>query len=196
VARKVSPAGALIMDYYRVPHTAGSAALKIRAPLPPPPPDLEPPSIIELSLSLQTMAAELSAEREWRDRLGSGITVIEVPAIGAFTPAQVPYIQGTWGPNDGYVWAVQRLTVGQLLASDTMQLYRGTSVADANGNQNLLQGFAGSAGAVQAWTPGRTGCVIDGNQSIIVTGTLNGGPYTLNADVIQVETWLVPYFLL
>ena len=33
-------------------------------------------------------------------------------------------------------------------------------------------------------------------QNIIITGTLTGGPYTLNADVIQVETWLVPYFLL
>jgi len=209
MARPVSTPGLLMMDYYRLPGTAGSAAAAprpiaraVRRPVPVPVPEPEsgeaaPSGItLELSLSLRSLAADLAAERKWREQLAAGIMIMEAPAIGAFTPAQVPYIQPTWGPNDGYVWAVQRLTVGQLVPSDTMQLYRGASTADAGGNQNLLQGFAGSAGAVQAWTPGRTGCVIDENQSIIVTGSLYGGPYTLNADVIQVETWLAPYFLL
>jgi len=208
MARPVSTPGLLMMDYYRLPGTAGSAASAprpvaraVRRPPPvfdePDPEEATPSGItVELSLSLRSLAADLAAERKWRDQLAAGILIMEAPAIGAFTPAQVPYIQGEWGPNDGYVWAVQRLTVGQLAPADTMQLYRGASTAATGGNQNLLQGFTGSAGAVQAWTPGRTGCVIDENQSIVVTGSLFGGPYTLNADVIQVETWLAPYFLL
>jgi len=183
-----------ITDYWRAPGTAATAAagLTLRRAAP-----AEDDGVtLELSVSLRGLAAEMAADREWRDRLAQGIMPIEVPAIGAFTAAQTPYLQGTWGPNTGYAWAVQRITAAPLLTTDYMQLYRGMSTADASGNQNLLQGFQGSAGAVQAWTPGRTGCVLAAEQNIIITGTLTGGPYTLNADVIQVETWLVPYFLL
>jgi hypothetical protein len=180
------------MDYYRPPGTAGTV---LRA-APPPAADPEPRFEVELSLSLRAVAGALERDREWRERLASAICPIEVPAIGAFLPAAAPYLQGTWGPNDGWAWAIQRLTVASLSAGDSMLVYRGASVSDANGTQNLLQGFQGSAGAVQAWTPGRSGCIIAANQNIIVSGTLTGGPYMLNADVIQIETWAVPYFLL
>ena len=185
-----SRAGALVTDYYRPPGTAGRAL----APAPSPP--AEPGFELELSLSLRAVAGQLEQDREWRETLAAAITPIPVPAIGAFLPAAAPYLQGTWGPNDGWAWAVQRLTVASLSAGDSMLVYRGASVSDANGTQNLLQGFQGSAGAVQAWTPGRTGCMIAANQNLIIAGTLTGGPYMLNADVIQIETWAVPYFLL
>ena len=185
-----SRAGALVTDYYRPPGTAGRAL----APAPSPP--AEPGFELELSLSLRAVAGQLERDREWRETLAAAITPIPVPAIGAFLPAAAPYLQGTWGPNDGWAWAVQRLTVASLSAGDSMLVYRGASVSDANGTQNLLQGFQGSAGAVQAWTPGRTGCMIAANQNLIIAGTLTGGPYMLNADVIQIETWVVPYFLL
>jgi hypothetical protein len=182
------------MDYYRAPATAGKLSVApIRSD---PGPVADPGFAIELSVSLRAMADQLDRDREFRERLAEAIQWIEVPAIGAFTPAQLPYLQGTWGPNDGWVWAIQRLTVASLATGDSMQVYRGASTADANGNQNLRQGFQGTSGAVQVWNPGRTGCMIPANQNLIISGTLTGGPYMLNADVIQIETWAVPYFLL
>jgi hypothetical protein len=187
-----SRAGALVTDYYRPPGTAGST---LRA-APPPPAEPDPGFEVELSLSLKAMAGQLDQDREFRERLAAAIQWIEVPAIGAFTPAQIPYLQGTWGPNDGWAWAIQRLTVASLSTGDSLQVYRGASVSDANGSQNLRQGFQGTAGPVQVWNPGRTGCMIPAQQNLIISGTLTGGPYMLNADVIQIETWAVPYFLL
>jgi hypothetical protein len=186
---------ASIGEYWAVPKTAGARA-SLTLARPPAASDPGDGVTLELSVSLRSLAAELGAERDWRDRIAKGIAPLDVPAIGAFTSAQLPYLQATWGPNDGFAWAVQRITVGQLLSTDSMLLYRGASVADASGNQNLLQGFQGSAGPVQVWNPGRTGCMLGKLQNIIITGTLTGGPYTLNADVIQLETWLLPYFLL
>ena len=188
-----SRAGALVTDYYRPPGTAGSV---LRAAPPSVETSSEPGFTVELSLSLKAVAGALERDREWREALAAAICPIEVPAIGSFLPAAAPYLQGTWGPNDGWAWAIQRLTVASLSTGDSMLVYRGASTADANGTQNLLQGFQGSAGAVQAWTPGRSGCILAANQNLIVSGTLTGGPYMLNADVIQIETWAVPYFLL
>ena len=149
---------------------------------------------LELAAGLSGLAGQLAAEREWRERLAAAIAPVEVPAIGAFTAG--PYLQAAWGPKDGYCWAVQRLTVATLAAADLLQVYRGASVADVNGSQNLLNGWQGSAGTVQVWHPGRTGCLLAARQTLIFTGTLSGGPYMVNADVIQLESWLLPYFLL
>jgi hypothetical protein len=190
----MSPAVALVMDYYQAPATAGKLSM---APARSDSGPVAGPGFeVDLSLSLRAVAGQLERDRDWRERLAAAITSLEVPAIGAFTPAQTPYLQGTWGPNDGWAWAVQRLTVASLVTGDSMLIYRGASVSDANGSQNLLQGFQAANGPVQAWTPGRSGCMIMANQNLIVAGTLTGGPYILNVDVIQVEAWAVPYFLL
>ena len=187
-------AGALVTSYYRPPATAGTAAFTSR---PAAPVHTEEPGFtFELGLSLRAVAGALERDHEWRERLAAAITPIEVPAIGAFLPAALPYLQGTWGPNDGWAWAIQRLTVASLAAGDSMLIYRGASVSDANGSQNLQQGFSATFGAVQAWTPGRSGCILAANQNLLISGTLTAGPYVLNADVIQVETWALPYFLL
>lgn len=194
------PPVSALTDYWRVPGTAGSAAviMPVLNGASPGIPEPEPVSgiTLELSVSLKALAGELAAEREWRDRLAAGIMPVEVPAIGAFTPAQAPYLQGTWGPKDGYLWAVQRLTVATLASGDILQVYRGASTADVNGAQNLLNSWQAANGAVQTWNPGRTGCMLAAHQRLIFTGTLSGGPYMANADVIQLESWLVPYFLL
>lgn len=147
-----------------------------------------------LTAGLRAVADALGAEQEWRDRVAEAIFPIEVPAIGAFTTG--PYLQAQWGPKDGYHWAVQSLVISGLAASDVMQVFRGASVVDASGPQNARQSWLGSNGAIQPWQPGRTGCILNPRQTLIFAGTLTGGPYTVNADVIQLESWLLPYFLL
>lgn len=163
--------------------------------LPPPPPDM--PSIevtARLSVGLRAVADALAAEQEWRERVAAAIAPIEVPAIGAFTSG--PFAQAQWGPKDGYHWAIQSLTVSGLASADIMQVFRGASTLDASGPQNAKQSWLGTNGAIQPWQPGRTGCILAPRQTLIFTGTLSGGPYTVNADVIQLESWLLPYFLL
>ena len=188
------PPSSALSDYWQVPSTAGAALTLARpAPIDTGP---DPGIAIELSVSLKAVAGELAADREWRQKLADAIMPIEVPAIGAFTPAQTPYLQGTWGPKDGYLWAVQRLTVATLATGDVRQVYRGASTADVNGTQNALNSWQASNGGIQVWNPGRTGCMMSAHQRLIFTGTLTGGPYMANADVIQVETWALPYFLL
>jgi len=154
---------------------------------------------VSLGESIRGLADEISAEQDWRQAIANGIAWVEVPAIGAFTPAQTPYAQGGWGPPTGYAWAVQRITVGPLAAGDNLEVYRGHSTADASGNQNFLNAWISPSAQqqpVQAWNPGRTGCLLNPRQTLIFTGTLTGGPYYANADVISIETWLLPYFLL
>lgn len=149
-----------------------------------------------LEAGLEDLSGQLREEQDWRERLAGAVAPVSVPAIGAFTSSQVPYLQAQWGPALGYVWAIQRLTVSGLASSDSLIVYRGQSIADTTGAQNLLQGWIGSLGYAQAWTPGRTGCILGPRQNLIFTGTLSGGPYYANADVIQIESWILPYFLL
>ena len=148
-----------------------------------------------LEASMTGLTGELAKEREWREAIQQGIAWIEVPAIGAFTPSQAPYIQPGWGPALGFVWAVQRITPSALAATDVLQVYRGSSTADVVG-QNELNTWTAPQDNGRAWNPGRTGCLLNQRQSLIFTGTLGGGPYYANCDVIQIETWLLPYFLL
>lgn len=155
---------------------------------------LEVSAAADLAAGIGRLADELAAEQKWREEIAAGIATIDVPAVGAFTTG--PYLQAMWGPKDGFFWFVQRLTVGTMVPSDVLQVYRGASVADIAGQQNLLNSWQGSNGAVQVWNPGRTGGMIKPRQTLIFTGALTAGPYVANADVIQVEARLVPYFLL
>lgn len=148
----------------------------------------------ELSAGVRDLVGELASEREWREQLAAAIAPIDVPAIGAFTSG--PYLQPTWGPKDGYLWMLQRITVAGLGSSDIMAVYRGMSVIDAVGPQNAMHSWLGSNGAIQIYNPGRTGWMLKPRQTLILTGTLSAGPYTINADVIQLESWLLPFFLL
>ena len=182
-----------ITDYWRAPGTAATAAagLTLRRAAP-----AEDDGVtLELSVSLRGLAAEMAADREWRDRLAQGIMPIEVPAIGAFTAAQTPYLQGTWGPNTGYAWAVQRITVGPLGAlTDAVTVYKGRSAADIQ-SQNALFTFTNQATGFGTWHPGTAGLILMPDESIVVAGTITGVNPMLNWDAIQMESWFLPHFL-
>ena len=190
------PPSSALTDYWRVPITLGNATTPMLRSVPPAVKAPDFSFAVELSASVKAMAGELAEDHAWRRKLADAIMPIEVPAIGAFTPAQIPYLQATWGPKDGYFWAIQRLTVTTLATGDILQVYRGASTADVNGSQNALNSWLATNGAIQVWNPGRTGCMMSAQQRLIFTGTLAAGPYMANADVIQVETWALPYFLL
>jgi hypothetical protein len=151
-----------------------------------------------LSASLGRLADEMAADRARRARLADSIWFVQAPAI-SFLGSAAPYAPPQWGPNTGYAWAVQRITVTPLGSSDLMTVYRGHSSADANG-QNALNEWGGGttpALATQPWHPGRTGLILMGDESLVFGGSLTSATtYFVNIDVIQLELTKLAYFLM
>jgi hypothetical protein len=103
------------------------------------------------------------------------------------------------GPPDGYAWAVQRLTIGGLTTGatpDSAAFYRGVPSLQAVDPALLLNTVTGNA---PAWHPGRTAFILQPGESIIAAnlGTVAAtGNVTLTGEIIQMEQWLLPHFLL
>lgn len=105
------------------------------------------------------------------------------------------------GPPDGFAWAVQRLTVAGLVSTgspavaDVAAFYRGVPSAKTVDNSLLLNTVNANA---PAWHPGRTGLVLQPGESLVAAGvgTVNATQVTLSGEVIQMEQWLLPHFLL
>lgn len=98
------------------------------------------------------------------------------------------------GPPDGFAWAVQRLTAAGLAAADIVSFYRGVPSSGTIDNSNFLNVVTGTA---PAWHPGRTGLMLQPGESIVASGTgLTATQVTITGEVIQMEQWLLPHFLL
>lgn len=103
-------------------------------------------------------------------------------------------LQGA-GPGTGYAWAVQRVTVAGLAAADVASLYRGPGTSSAQTADNLLTTVTGAS---PTWHPGRTGLILQEGERVTAAGTglTATGQITLTGEVIQMEQWLLPHFLL
>jgi len=150
----------------------------------------------QLSVAIGDLTTELATERRRKLQLTQDVAYIEAPPI---TGTSVPLSQAGWGPNTGYAWAVQRITVAGLGATtDLLTAYRGNAVLP-NGQppQNALYSFTiAAAGAVATWHPGRTGLILQAEESMIFTGTFTGTQLAISLDVIQLHGSKLPYFLL
>lgn len=98
------------------------------------------------------------------------------------------------GPPDGFAWAVQRITAAGLAAADIISLYRGVPSSGTVDPSNFMNVLTGTA---PAWHPGRTGLMLQPGESIVASGTgLTATQVTITGEVIQMEQWLLPHFLL
>lgn len=93
---------------------------------------------------------------------------------------------------------MQRITLSGFGATtDYVNLYRGTSTAQAVGNNALFTFQEAVAGGVSTWHPGRTGLVLKAEESLVFGGSVSGGgTFFANIDVIQLTDAQLPYFLL
>lgn len=149
----------------------------------------------ELSASITGLTEQLRADSERKLQLAQDVSYIEAPAIQL---TSLPGLQAGWGPNTGYVWAVQRMTVvGFGATTDLVTAYRANSPAGLV-MQNALYSFSPSAvGAVSTWHPGRTGLILQAEESLGFAGTFTGaGPLIVAIDLIQLQLSKLPYFLL
>jgi hypothetical protein len=160
-------------------------------------PGLEINFAANVSASIDGLTAELRADRRRKQELAADIAYIETPAI-TFAATAVPYAAGSgWGPNTGYSWAVQRITVSGFGATtDFLTAYRGNSTAHAVGQNSLYTFQEAVAGGVSTWHPGRTGLILKGEESLVFNGTVTTGPFFVGIDVIQLTDAQLPYFLL
>ena len=150
----------------------------------------------QVSASIDGLTAELRADRRRKAELAADVAFIEAPAIG-FAANAVPYVAAGWGPNTGYSWAVQRITVSGFGAvTDFLTAYRGNHTAHAVGQNSLFTFQEAVAGGVSTWHPGRTGLVLTAEESLVFNGTVTTGPFFVNIDVIQLTDAQLPYFLL
>jgi hypothetical protein len=161
-------------------------------------PGLEIDASAQLALSINGLAAQMAADRRWRADLAADVSFVQAPP---FTVASLPAVAGSqWGPNTGFNWAVQRISVSGFGATtDYVNAYRGTTAAQAVGNNALYTFQEAVAGAVSTWHPGRTGLVLRGDESLCFAGTFTGSasaPLYFCIDVIQLTDAQLPYFLL
>ena len=158
-------------------------------------PGLEINLAAQLAASIDGLAAAMDKDRRRKEQLAADVAFIETPPI---TFTAVPYAPSGWGPNTGFNWAVQRITISGFGATtDYVTVYRGTSTAQAVGNNALNTIQEAVAGGVGAWHPGRTGLVLTGDESLVFGGSISGGgTFFANIDVIQLTDAQLPYFLL
>lgn len=149
---------------------------------------------VQLAASITTLSDELRTERQRKIQLAQDVAYIQAPVIAG--PA-VPLVPPTWGPKTGYAWGVQRITLSGLGATtDFVTAYRGKSPNDLVPQNALFTFTITTAGAVATWHPGRTGCVLVGNEGLVFGGTFTGAQLVAAVDVIQLQLDKLPYYLL
>jgi hypothetical protein len=158
-------------------------------------PGLEINFAAQVAASIDGLTTELRADRRRKENLAADVSYIETPAL-SFTA--VPYAAGpAWGPNTGFSWAVQRITIAGFGAlADYITAYRGTSTAFTVGNNALYTFQEAVVGGVSTWHPGRTGLILKGEESLVFGGVFSGTIAFVNIDVIQLTDAQLPYFLL
>lgn len=151
-----------------------------------------------LTAAVADLVTEMRADRTRRAKMAAAVWYVQAPSI-SFAGSAAPYAPPAWGPSTGYAWAVQRMTVTPIQSTDTLTVYRGHSTSDVNG-QNALNEWGGGATpslATQPWHPGRTGCILMDDESLVFAGSLTSATqYFVNIDVIQLNLEQLPYFLL
>jgi hypothetical protein len=151
------------------------------------------------SLGIQLGRIANSLERSLADQQRAQRSVMYIPikphsVAVASTNASIYSHERDLGPRDGYAWAVQRLTVGGLSSGDLVSIYKGPGISVAIDPTLLVQVLTNTT---PTWIPGRTGLMLFPGDTIVVNGTgLQATTVTLSGDVIQLEQWIVPEFLL
>ena len=150
-----------------------------------------------MNVWLGTVAEYVQHRYTLEQRAAEAIRVVPLPsqesapATGTLLLANAGNILG---PNTGYAWAVQSLSVAGLATGDTASLYIGPAVAATVQPNNFVQQFTPSA---PSWQPGRTGLVLNPGDTLVLAGSsLTSTLVTLTGRVIIMELWLLPEFLL
>lgn len=177
--------------------TADAGLQQIMAQYAPPGPGIGISADADLSVQIGGLVAEFKAERQRRavfeQKLSQAIRSVPLPSVTAAAAAPATFASPDWVCKTGYQWAVQAITAKGLGSTDTVWVYRTSDsgqkqVADSAA-KNVLTATA------PVWHPGRTGLMLEAGDGLTVQGTITA-TVTVNIDVILLEAWIVPDFLL
>jgi hypothetical protein len=151
----------------------------------------------EVSMGLLTLQDYIGERRSFEQRLSEAIRAVPIPAQeGTVSGGAVTILNAgnILGPGTGYAWAISRVTASGLATGDTVSVYRGPAVAATVNPNNLLNVLTAAA---PSWQPGRTGCIINAGDTLVLNGTgLSATTVMLTGEAIIMESWLLPHFLL
>ena len=138
----------------------------------------------QLCASLDGFAAELRIQNQRRQRLAANLWPVVAPPVSLTGLPALRSADG--GPNTGYFWAIQRITVGPFGAgTDLITVYRGASVNDVQPQNALNSFFTAQAGAFVPWHVGGKGLILRGDESLVFAGTITGLSPIANIDAHQ-----------
>ena len=151
-----------------------------------------------LSVSLGRIAGYMQARQDYQQRCQQAIRSVPIQPVGQVVAGGDVTITdpgNLLGPATGYNWAVQRLTGAGLAAADSLSFYRGPAIAATVQPNNLLQVVTGAA---PTWHPGRTGLILNAGDTLVASGSslTATGEIFLTGEIIIMESWLLPEFLL
>jgi hypothetical protein len=145
----------------------------------------------KVGIRLETLTDEIRAQRrqqaaEYEDISYRPLQPLQF--VGSAAPAVLPVFCPL-----GWHWAVQAVVCNGLSGTDSMTVYRGAAPSSAVPQNEL--------GILTPATPmlhrGRTGMLLDAQQSLVLGGTLTGGStYTINVDMIAVSDRALCRFLM
>jgi hypothetical protein len=150
---------------------------------------------VRLCAALDGVAAQLQQRHDWLEKLAGAYWEVSPDPIPL---GSMPALRVNAGPTTGYWWAVQRITIGPIGATtDLIHVYKSRVSAEQQPQTALttLTGAASAAGAFLTWTPGRAGCLLHSEEKIGLSGTITGTNPVMSWDVVQGETWALPFYI-
>ena len=177
--------------------TADAGLQEIMGRYAPPGPGLGVSVDADLAVQIGGLVTELRADRKRRadfeQKMQQAIRVVPLPAVQAAAGTPAVFAHPEWVCKTGYVWAVQRVTAKGLGATDTVWVYRTNASAGAAALDSAAAALL--TNSAPWWNPSRTGLVLQPDDGITVQGTTTAA-VTVSIDVIIMEAWVVPDFLL
>lgn len=138
----------------------------------------------QLLASIGSLTAELREHNARARRLAAQLYPVVAPPVSLSGLPALRSADG--GPNTGYFWAIQRITVGPFGAgTDLITVYRGANVNDVQPQNALNSFFTAQVGAFVPWHVGGKGLILRGDESLIFAGTITGASPIANIDAHQ-----------
>jgi hypothetical protein len=145
---------------------------------------------IDLGVAVDRLTRTLQAQMAEERARASKLWIVNGVPLAPWNPSTTPVFDpatNAAGPNDGYWWAVHRLTAATFTAG-SINVYRGQPA-----DQNLLFQFT-QAGA---WYPPRSNVILKpGDRLTFTPATAITGLVTFGLDVTQGTLDTLPAFLL
>lgn len=152
---------------------------------------------VDLGASFGLLATEMRMERQRRQAFDQKMqfAIRDTPLLSVTLPAGAPqtFTSPDWVTKTGYQWFAQLFTAKNLGSTDSLWIYRTSASGVLQLGDSAAKWQLNNANP--AWAPGRTGFGMNAGDGITLQGTTTQ-TVTVNIDVIIVEEWLVPDFLL